>query len=372
MDDYRYNTLHTASPRRGSAFDSQATGSLSYAAPSWAASGSWGTVNLAGAGGFGSGAERTRGARPVSRPDARFRDDAQEAGRRAADAPRGRGDAAARSARRASADRGRTRSRRADGADGTARAARRRVTAGDRPERAVRADRRAEARGAEGRPSARRTNFMRYATDNRVVSALYGFLTGPYRLVFYAAVIAAVAFGIYFPVRDLYTAYRTHDILERQLAVREEYNDSLQGDVDKYLSVDGIEEAAREQLGLVMPGEQAIDVVGLGDDGSTGSDAGAADGGTADGAAADSSDTGADAASNAGASDGTAGAAAQDGSASDGAAQDAEAASRPTTSAEVEAAEQAVADDAPWYIKLLDGFFFYQGVDGQKVASSGS
>ena len=34
-------------------------------------------------------------------------------------------------------------------------------------------------------------------------------------------------------------------------------------------------------------------------------------------------------------------------------------------------AEQAALADAPWYIKMLDALFFYQGADGQAVASSG-
>ena len=50
----------------------------------------------------------------------------------------------------------------------------------------------------------------------------------------------------------------------------------------------------------------------------------------------------------------------------------ASASSDPNTSAEVEAAEQAVANDAPWYIKVLDAFFFYQGVEGQTVSSTGN
>ena len=43
----------------------------------------------------------------------------------------------------------------------------------------------------------------------------------------------------------------------------------------------------------------------------------------------------------------------------------------PMTSADVEAAEQAVVEDAPWYIRMLDALFFYQGAEGQSVASTG-
>ena len=231
---------------------------------------------------------------------------------------------------------------------------------------------------------------MRYAADNRVVRAVHDFTTGPYRWVFYAAVLAAVVFGIYFPVRDLYVAYRTGDILERQLAIREQYNETLQGDVDKLLSTDGIEEAAREDLGLVMPGEQAIDVVGRDDGAATddtesGDDAGAAGtsdeaGGTASGESPDAGDSAAasDAASD---SSGGGTASGEEGGAAtgqtskdaegDSAANGDDASKEPTTSSEVEAAEQAAAAEAPWYIKFLDAVFFFTGTSGQRVVSSG-
>ena len=108
--------------------------------------------------------------------------------------------------------------------------------------------------GAERRARARtrRSNFMRYATDNRVVQTLYAITTGPWRFAFYGAVALAVAVSIYFPARDYYAAYRTGDILSRQLEVREAYNKELEAKVDKLLSTEGIEETARKKLGLVM------------------------------------------------------------------------------------------------------------------------
>ncbi len=68
-------------------------------------------------------------------------------------------------------------------------------------------------------------------------------------------------------------------------------------------STEGIERAAREDLGLVMPGERVIDVVGLEDDAA--------------------------------------------------------------------AAAAGDAADASWYIRMLDALFFYQGAEGQSVASTG-
>lgn len=224
---------------------------------------------------------------------------------------------------------------------------------------------------------------MRYASDNKVVQALYGITTGPYKYLLILLVIVAAGVSLYFPIRDYYVAYRTNDILTRQLQLREAYNDSLQSDVDQLLSTEGIENAARENLGLVMPGEKRIDVVGsVGDgadssDASTGEDSGDAsdaegssdtqDGG-ADASGGDASQDGSSSGStDAGTSGDSGGDAASDGSGSD----DSSTQKVPTTSAELREAEAAIAEDAPWYIKALDTLFFYQGVDGQKVSSTG-
>lgn len=175
----------------------------------------------------------------------------------------------------------------------------------------------AAGRGGTGR-SLRRSHhtsgLMRYAADNRIVQAVYQFTTGSTRYLFYGLVVLAVGIGLYFPVRDLYTAYRTGDILERQLEVRNDYNEVLEDKVSRLLSTEGIEDIARENLGLVMPGEQVVTVTGV--------------------EAEESSDDSA-------------------------------------TASEVENAELAVVSDAPWYIKLLDAVFFYQGVEGQVVSSAG-
>ena len=72
--------------------------------------------------------------------------------------------------------------------------------------------------------------------------------------------------SLYFPVRDLYVAKRSSDILTKQVEIRQQYNDGLQKSVDKLLSEEGIKDAASEDLGLVMPGEKRIEVQGLDDD----------------------------------------------------------------------------------------------------------
>lgn len=167
---------------------------------------------------------------------------------------------------------------------------------------------------------ATRTNFMKYAADNRAVHAIYEFTTGRTKPLAIALVILAILGGLYGPMRDYYVAYRTGDILARQLQVSERYNKSLQSDVSKLLSKEGIEDEARSKFGLVMPGEKQLEVKGLDGDSSS-----------------DSSD-----------------------------------ARSSLTASEIAKREAEVAAEAPWYIKVLDTVFFYSGVDGQEVSSSGN
>lgn len=178
----------------------------------------------------------------------------------------------------------------------------------------------------------RRTNFMKYANDNRVVRAIYAITTGPQRVLFYAVVACALLAYAYGPVRDLYVSYRTGDILAKQEAIQQEYKDGLETEVESYLSEQGIEEAARKQ-GMVMPGERSITVTG----GGSSTDSNSQDSTSSSSAdAASSSDSGA-----------------------------------LTTASQVEAAEQQVYADAPWYVKALDRVFFFSGVEGQAVVSAG-
>lgn len=164
------------------------------------------------------------------------------------------------------------------------------------------------------------SRFMRYAADSKFVQAIYSFVTGPTRALFYALVIGAVAIGLYLPIRDFYVAYRTNDILTRQVAVRDSYNSALQDEVDGYLSQEGIEQSARK-LGMVLPGETRIEVTGQDD----------ADADKASGAGSGSV----------------------------------------MTSGEVSDAEQAVAQETPWYLSVLDTLFFFDGVEGQTTSSTG-
>ena len=164
------------------------------------------------------------------------------------------------------------------------------------------------------------SNVMKYAQDNRAVQAVYNFTHGATKPLFIVLVVIAVLAGIYGPVRDYYSAYRTGDILNRQLELVKSYNADLQGEVDTLLSREGIEDTARKELNLVMPGEKTLTVTGDGgssDEGSSGSDA-----------------------------------------------------SSTITADELEKKMAAVVSDSPWYIKVLDTLFGYSGPEGQASASA--
>lgn len=193
-----------------------------------------------------------------------------------------------------------------------------------RPARSTHASRpSAQTHDRSSRPSNRfsGSDFMHYANDNAVVKAIYDFTHGSLRPLFIGIVVALALVSLYFPVRDLYVAKRSSDILAKQVEIREQYNDELQKSVDKLLSEEGIKDAASEDLGLVMPGETRIDVLGLDDD--------------SDSSSAEKKSSNAKKAS------------------------------------EVAKEIEEVGKDAPWYIQTLDMLFGFNGVEGQTVASSG-
>ena len=180
----------------------------------------------------------------------------------------------------------------------------------------------AQAHDRSTRPSSRLSgsDFMHYANDNAVVKAIYDFTHGPQRGLFIGIVVALVLVSLYFPVRDLYVAKRSSDILAKQVEIRQQYNDELQKSVDKLLSEEGIKDAATEDLGLVMPGETKIDVLGLDDD-------------------SDSSSS--------------------------------KKSSNAKKASEVAKEIEEGGKDAPWYIQALDMLFGFNGVEGQTVVSNG-
>ena len=99
---------------------------------------------------------------------------------------------------------------------------------------------------------------MHYANDNAAVKAIYDFTHGPQRGLFIGIVVAPVLVSLYFPVRDLYVATRSSDILAKQVEIRQQYNDELQKSVDKLLSEEGIKDAASEDLGPGCPARREL------------------------------------------------------------------------------------------------------------------
>lgn len=192
-----------------------------------------------------------------------------------------------------------------------------------RPARSTHASRpSAQTHDRSSRPSSRLSgsDFMRYANDNAAVKAIYDFTHGSLRPLFIGIVVALALVSLYFPVRDLYVAKRSNDILAKQVEIREQYKDEMKKDTDKWLSEEGIKDRARE-LGMAMPGEKRIEVLGLDDD--------------SDSSSAEKKSSNAKKAS------------------------------------EVAKEIEEVGKDAPWYIQALDMLFGFNGVEGQTVASSG-
>lgn len=191
-----------------------------------------------------------------------------------------------------------------------------------RPARSTHASRpSAQTHDRSSRPSSRLSgsDFMRYANDNAVVKAIYDFTHGSLRPLFIGVVVALALVSLYFPVRDLYVAKRSSDILAKQVEIREQYNNEMKKDTDKWFSEEGIKDSARD-LGMAMPGEKRIEVQGLDED-------------------SDSSSS--------------------------------KKSSNAKNASEVAKEIEEVGKDAPWYIKTLDMLFGFNGVEGQTVVSNG-
>ena len=191
-----------------------------------------------------------------------------------------------------------------------------------RPARSTHASRpSAQTHDKSSRPSSRLSgsDFMRYANDNAVVKAIYDFTHGSLRPLFIGIVVALALVSLYFPVRDLYVAKRSNDILAKQVEIRQQYNDEMKKDTDKWFSEEGIKDSARD-LGMAMPGEKRIEVQGLDED-------------------SDSSSS--------------------------------KKSSNAKNASEVAKEIEEVGKDAPWYIQALDMLFGFNGVEGQTVVSNG-
>lgn len=226
---------------------------------------------------------------------------------------------------------------------------------------------------------------MRFASDNRAVQLFYGLTTGPRRYLFYLAVALFVGVGVYFPVRDFYIAVRTEAILKEQNEIRDTYNEALGDEVESLLSEEGVSDVARRDYGMVMPGEKTITVEGLDEEGNPvivdeGQQAAegdqAAEGQDAPAGAPDATSSQGPSSANGAASKDDQGKlkgedAADKSKTGSSGSTDATGDSEPTTSAEVEKAERAVFENSPWYWKVLDALFLFDGVNGMAVVSTG-
>ncbi len=163
---------------------------------------------------------------------------------------------------------------------------------------------------------ARKTQFMRYASDGPVVQAIYRYTTGPFRKWVVLAVVAIVLACLYAPVRDLYVARRSGEVLTQQVAICKKYNKTLKTDIEALLSEEGVKDVANKRLGLVTSGEKKLNVI----DGTSETD-------TASGEKIESSD-------------------------------------------DIERELAAVVTDVPWYTRALDTVFGFTGVEGQTSSSS--
>ena len=114
----------------------------------------------------------------------------------------------------------------------------------------------------------RNQDFVRYAQDNVFVRTFYELTTGPYKVIVFLIFALVCVSGIYFPLKDMYCAMRTQQDLTVLEQTQQEANDEAQAQIDQYMSQEGIEDIARTELGLVMPGETAGVVVGVDEDGN--------------------------------------------------------------------------------------------------------
>ncbi|MDO4437622.1 MAG: hypothetical protein Q4B77_06720 [Coriobacteriaceae bacterium] len=220
-----------------------------------------------------------------------------------------------------------------------------------------------------------RQSRMKYAADNRLVRWFYELTTGPKRVFFYGAVVIFVLVAAYSPLRDFYISQRTVMILTEQKAIRDTYNDSMAKEVEGLLSQEGVEDAARKEFNMVMPGEKSIDVKGLDDDGNSVtvdiSKQGSSDGEEGSTEQGENSGDEANGAASEDKKGKLKGEDATDKKKTGSGSVAPEKGKEPKTSAEVDAAQKAVMENSAWYWKMLDAIFMFDGAKGMAVVSTG-
>ncbi|MGN0262482.1 MAG: septum formation initiator family protein [Eggerthellaceae bacterium] len=101
-----------------------------------------------------------------------------------------------------------------------------------------------------------------------LASAAVEFVKKPHSKAFYRGLVAALAvvvalMFIYPSVRDYYVALRNNAKSEAEYAALQEYYDQLKDEVETLNSDQGVEDAARDEFGMVMPGDVSLNVKDL-------------------------------------------------------------------------------------------------------------
>lgn len=101
-----------------------------------------------------------------------------------------------------------------------------------------------------------------------LASAAVGFVKKPHSKAFYRGLVAVLAvvvalMFIYPSARDYYVALRNNAKSEAEYAALQEYYDQLKDEVETLNSDQGVEDAARDEFGMVMPGDVSLNVKDL-------------------------------------------------------------------------------------------------------------
>lgn len=101
-----------------------------------------------------------------------------------------------------------------------------------------------------------------------LASAAVEFVKKPHSKAFYRGLAAALAvvialMFIYPSARDYYVAFRNNAKSEAEYAALQDYYDQLKDEVETLNSDQGVEDAARDEFGMVMPGDVSLNVKDL-------------------------------------------------------------------------------------------------------------
>lgn len=113
--------------------------------------------------------------------------------------------------------------------------------------------------------SALKNRYHQYAQKKaaqRKPGAFHIGIFGVQALVVMGLVVFCIAM-LYGPSRSYYQEYRAHQRLESKYAQLNEYRNSLETSVKNLQTPEGIEDAAREELGMVLEDEHSVRVTGL-------------------------------------------------------------------------------------------------------------